>query len=297
MDELSNLRIFVRVVEEGSFSAAARALGLAPSSVSRQVSQLEGELGARLFHRTTRKQSLTETGEIYFQHAHRIVADLDAAQLAVNRLTDTPSGTLHVTIEADFAVAFIAPILPDFLDRYPDVRVRISMTPEEIDLIDAGLDLAIRIGHLDDSSLIARKLGQSHSLLCASPSYLAIHGTPTHPSELSTHNCLSFRVRPGKNHWRFHLSEELVDVPISGCLNANSLSFLRSMAVAGRGIIMVPKWMVRDDLKQGHLVPVLSELTMDPAGTPVNAVFAHNRHLAPKVRGFVDFLAERMKRL
>jgi len=258
---------------------------------------LEGELGARLIHRTTRKQSLTETGDIYYQHAQRIVADLDAAQLAVNRLTDTPSGTLHVTIEADFAVAFIAPILPDFLDRYPDVRVRISMTSEEMDLIESGLDLAVRIGHLDDSSLIARKLGQSHSLLCASPTYLATHGSPTHPSELSTHSCLSFRVKPGKNHWRFRMPAETVDVSITGCLNANSLSFLRSMAVAGRGIIMVPKWMVRDDLMHGHLLPVLADISLDPAGTPINAVFAHNRHLAPKVRAFVDFLAERMEAL
>ena len=272
MDELSNLRMFVRVVEEGSFSAAARSLGIVPSSVSRQVSQLEGELGARLFHRTTRKQSLTETGEIYFQHAYRIVADLDEAQLAVNRLTDTPSGTLHVTIEADFAVAFIAPILPDFLDRYPDVNVRISMTPDNMDLIEGGLDLAIRIGHLEDSSLIARKLAVSHSLLCASPNYLATHGTPSHPSELTTHSCLSFRVKPGKNHWRFRMPAETVDVPISGCLNANSLSFLRSMAVTGRGIIMVPKWMVRDDLKHGHLVPVLEDFSLDPTGTPINAI-------------------------
>ena len=297
MDELSNLQMFVRVVEEGSFSAAARALGISPSSVSRQVSQLEGELGARLFHRTTRKQSLTETGEVYYQHAHRIVADLDAARLAVNRLTDTPSGTLHVTIEADFAVAFIAPILPDFLDRYPDVKVRISMSSEEMDLVESGLDLAIRFGHLDDSSLIARKLGESHSLLVASPTYLAAHGTPTHPSELSTHSCLSFRVRPGKNHWRFRMPSETVDVSIAGCLNANSLSFLRSMAVAGQGIIMVPKWMVRDDLTHGHLVCVLPEISLEPDGAPINAVFAHNRHLAPKVRAFVDFLAERVKTL
>lgn len=297
MDELSNLRMFVRVVEEGSFSAAARSLGLAPSSVSRQMSQLEGELGARLFHRTTRKQSLTETGEIYLQHAQRIVADLDDAQLAVSRLTDTPSGTLHVTIEPDFAVAFIAPILPEFLDQNTGVKVRISMTPDEIDLIGNGLDLAIRIGHLADSSLIARKLAVSYSLLCASPSYLATHGEPEHPNELTTHSCLSFRVSPGKNHWQFHTPEKTVEVPISGCLNANSLSFLRSMAIAGRGIILVPKWLVRDELERGHLVPVLANWSLDPVGTPINAVFANNRQLAPKVRAFVDFLAERMQAL
>ena len=297
MDELSNLRIFVCVVQEGSFSAAARTLGLAPSSVSRQVSQLEGELGARLFSRTTRKQSLTETGEIYYQHAHQIVADLDEAKSAVNRLAAAPSGRLSVTVESDFAVAFIAPILPDFFARYPDIRVEMSMTAERMDLIEGGLDLAIRIGHLDDSSLIAKKLAVSHSLVCASPNYLAECGTPSHPSDLAAHNCLSFRVRQGKNHWRFRLPEETVDVPISGRLNANSLTFLRSMAVAGQGIILVPQWLVYDDLKHGRLVPILEDFSLHLTGIPINAVFAHGRHLAPKVRAFIDFVAERMKTL
>ena len=297
MNELSNLQLFVRVVEEGSFSAAARFLGITPSSVSRQVSQLEKELDARLFHRTTRKQSLTETGEIYFQHARRIVADLDEARLAVNRLTDTPTGSLHITAEADFAVAFIAPTLPDFLDRYPAVQIRLFMTSGQMDLIDGGIDLAIRVGHLEDSSLIARKIATSRSLLCASPAYLETHGTPTHPSELTTHSCLSFRVKPGKNCWSFKLAQDTVDVPISGRLNTNSLTFLRSIALASRGIIMIPTWMVRDELRLGHLVPVLEGFSLEPSSTPINAVFANNRHLAPKVRAFVDFIAERMETL
>ena len=297
MTELSNLQLFVRVVEEGSFSAAARFLGITPSSVSRQVSQLERELGARLFHRTTRKQSLTETGEIYFQHAHRIVADLEQARLAVSRLTDTPSGSLHITVEADFAVAYIAPILPDFLDRYPEVQFRLSMTADTIDLVESGIDLAIRIGHLEDSSLIARKIAMSRSLLCASPAYLAEHGAPAHPSELAAHCCLSFRTKPGKNYWSFKLAQDALDVPISGRLNTNSLVFLRTIAVAARGIVMIPTWMVRDELKHGELVPLLEDFPLVPSSTPISIVFAHNRHLAPKVRAFVDFLAERMETL
>ena len=190
MNALLNPGLFVRVVDEGSFSAAARFLGITPSSVSRQVSQLEDELGARLFHRTTRKQSLTETGEIYLRHARRIVADLEEARLAVRRLVDTPSGSLHVTAEADFAVAFVAPILPEFFDRYPEVQLRLSMSAGRMDLVDSGIDLAIRMGHLDDSSLIARKIAVSRSLLCASPAYLAKHGRPTHPRELEAHSCL-----------------------------------------------------------------------------------------------------------
>lgn len=297
MNELSNLQLFVRVVEEGSFSATARSLGVTPSSVSRQVSQLEDELGTRLFHRTTRKQSLTETGKIYFQHARRIVADLDDARLAVSQLMDTPSGSLHVTVEADFAVAFIAPILADFLDRYPEVQVRLSMTSNKMDLIESGFDLAIRIGHLEDSSLIARKIAMSCSLLCASPTYLAERGTPTHPSELAEHCCLSYRTNPGKNYWRFKQAQDTLDVPITGPVNADSLVFLRNTALGARGIIMIPTWMIRDELKHGNLVPLLEDFPLEPPSTPIHAVFAHNRHLAPKVRAFVDFLAERMETL
>jgi len=297
MAGLSNMQLFVRVVEQGSFSAAARFLGVTPSSVSRQVSQLESELGARLFNRTTRRQSLTEAGEIYLRHASRIVADLEEARLAVSRLAETPSGTLHVTVEADFAVAYLAPILPDFLDRYPELQLRLSTSAATMDLVEGGIDLAIRIGHLEDSSLIARKIATSHSRLCASPGYLAGHGTPTHPSELEAHSCLSFRTELGKNHWVFELPQGSLEVPISGRLNANSLVLLRSVALAGQGIIMIPTWMIRSELKHGLLVPLLGDFPLVPPGTPIHAVFAHNRHLAPKVRAFVDFIAERMESL
>jgi len=296
MNELSNLHLFVRVVEDGSFSAAARFLGITPSSVSRQISQLEDELGTRLFHRTTRRQSLTETGEIYLRHARRIVADLAEARLAVRQLADTPTGSLHVTAEADFAVAYVAPILPEFLNRYPGVHLRLSLSAGRIDLVDSGIDLAIRIGHLDDSSLIARKIAVSRSSLFASPAYLEQHGIPTHPGDLKDHDCLSFRTQAGKNHWRFKLPEGPLDVPVSGRVNANSLVFLRSLAVSTQGIAMLPIWMIRDELKDGDLVTLLEDFPLVPPSTPINAVFAHNRHLAPKVRAFVDFLADRMDR-
>lgn len=297
MNELSNTRLFVRVVEDGSFSAAARFLGITPSAVSRQVSQLEGELGARLFHRTTRRQSLTEAGEIYLRYARSIVADLEAARLAVSQLTDAPTGSLHITSEADFALAHVAPHLPDFLARYPYVQVRISMSAGLVDLVDSGIDLAIRIGHLEDSSLVARKIATSRSLVCASPGYLRQYGTPTHPGALESHSCLSFRTGPGKNHWSFELPHGALDVLISGRLNVNSLVFLRNAALDGLGITMIPSWMVRDDMQKGRLVALLEDFPLLPSSTPIHAVFAHNRHLAPKVRAFVDFLAERMETL
>lgn len=291
------MQLFVRVVEEGSFSAAARYLGVTPSAVSRQISQLETELGGRLFHRTTRRQSLTEAGEVYFQHAHRIVGDLESARLAVTQLTGKPSGSLHVTAEADFALAFIEPALPMFLRQYPDVQIRLSMSAGLLDLVHEGIDVAIRVGHLDDSSLVARKLAVSHSVVCASPAYLERYGTPTHPSELTSHSCLSFRTRPGRNIWSFESEDGPIDVPISGRLSVNGLVFLRNAAVDDLGIIMIPTWMMHDELKDRRLVPVLEEFPAIPPSTPINAVFAHNRHLAPKVRAFVDFLAERMESL
>jgi DNA-binding transcriptional LysR family regulator len=295
MNKFSNMQLFVLVVQEGSFSATARTLGITPSSVSRQISQLEGELGARLFQRTTRKQSLTEAGKIYFQHAERIITDMEAAQLAVNRLTDTPSGSLHITAEADFALVYIAPLLPDFLEHYPDIKVRLSMNAGLADLVDGGIDMAIRIGHLGDSSLIARKIAMSESVVCASPAYIEKHGSPSHPSELEAHNCLSFRVKAGKKFWTFKVPEGSLDVPISGRIDVNSIAFLRHVALDNQGVILVPKWIVRDEIGSGQLLSLLDEYPLEPVSTPIHAVFAHNRHLAPKVRVFVDFLVDRMK--
>lgn len=225
MSHLSNIELFVRVVEEGSFSAAARSLGITPSAVSRQISSLEVELGGRLFQRTTRKQNLTEVGEIYFQHAQRLVEDMEAAQLAVKQLAGKPSGHLRLTAEADFALAFIAPILPEFLNRYPDIQVSLQMSAVLQDLIHDNLDVAIRIGHLEESSLAARKVADSRSLICASPNYLAKHGTPMYPRELCSHCCLSFNTLSGVKRWSFEAPEGPIEAVIEGRLNANGLAF------------------------------------------------------------------------
>ncbi len=295
MKDPTHLHLFTHVVEEGSFSAAARILGVTPSSVSRQISALESDLGARLFNRTTRTQSLTEAGEIFFRHTHRIVSDIEEAQLAVRRLTDTPSGSLHVTVETDFAITYLSPILPDFLKRYPDVQVRLSMTTDVIGLVHGGIDLAIRIGHLADSSLIARKLFTSRSVVCASPDYIKSRGCPMHPHELTQHECISFRVQSGQTYWGFKELDRELNVPISGRVNANSLIFLCDAAINGLGIAMIPFWMIQKELKNGHLIAILKDYPLDPPSTPINAVFAHNRHLAPKVRVFVDFLREQLE--
>jgi DNA-binding transcriptional LysR family regulator len=295
MIHLSNIELFVRVVEEGSFSAAARFLGVTPSAISRQISKLENELGGRLFQRTTRKQGLTEAGEIYFQHAHRLVEEMKAAQLAVKNLTGKPSGILRVTAEADFSLTFIEPVLSKFLALYPDIQVRLHMSSEFKDLVHENFDVAIRVGHLEDSSLVARKLTESNSVICASPDYLSKHGTPSHPRDLSAHSCLSFRTRPGSSQWRFATEEGDIDIPISGRLNANSVAFLRNAALNDLGIVMIPLWIVREEIKQQRLIPILENFSMIPSGTPINALFSHRQQLAPKARAFINFLAEQLK--
>jgi len=293
MKNISNIELFVHVVQDGSFSETARELGMSPSSVSRQISQLEDELGARLFSRTTRKQTLTEAGLIFFQRAEHIVADLKDAQLAVNRLTGKPSGTLSISAEADLAHNFIAPVLPEFLERFPDINVQIVVSANLLDLIDGAFDLAIRMGHLEDSNLMARKLVISRSVICASPRYLKEYGTPKTPDELQQHNCLSFKTSAGVKKWCFESNDGKIEVPITGRISVNSIAFLRSMVVAGVGIGMMPSWNIEKQLSSGELVPLLEDYSMIPDHTPIHAVYNHAKQLPPKVRAFIDFMVEK----
>ena len=294
MRNFTNLKLFVRVVQDGSFSSTARELNTTPSSVSRQISQLEEELGARLFRRTTRKQSLTEAGEIYYQHAQRIVSDLEEAKLAVARLSDSPSGSLSIAAEQDLATVFIAPILGEFTQRYPNIDLQLKMSSDLIDLVDGAIDVAIRMGHLRNSSLLARKLTNSRSVVCASPNYLKQRSTPRHPDDLANHNCLSFRVGSGLRQWQFETPEGDCEVAIRGRVNVNSVAFLKQLALSDTGIAMLPSWLIREELELGLLVPVLESYPLRPGTTPIQAVFAHSKHLPPKVRVFIDFMVEKL---
>ncbi|WP_027258229.1 LysR family transcriptional regulator [Leisingera aquimarina] len=296
MNASASVNLFVHVVEEGSFSAAARILGLAPSSVARQIQQLENELGARLFQRTTRKQSLSEAGELYYRHAKRAAEELEAARTGIARLTGAPSGVLTVTAEPDLATELISPVLPEFLSQHPDVKIRLLFSSTFADLVEGRIDLAIRMGQLKDSSLVARKIFDSRSLLCASPEYLKQFGTPSRPAELSAHQCLSFRTSSGKPLWRFETPEGPSDVTVSGPVQANGLAFLKNMALNGCGVIMIPDWAVQAHLDRGELVPLLTEFPSIPLDTPVSAVYADRRRLEPKTRAFVDHLLMHLPR-
>jgi DNA-binding transcriptional LysR family regulator len=296
MDSFARMRIFVRVVEDGSFSAAGRNLGVAPSSISRQIGELEDDLGVRLFHRTTRKLSLTEGGRSYHLSAAKIIADVEEARLAVADAGAAPSGILRLTVPASAAIDHIVPAITKFQGRFPAVQFVLSVTDRMADMVDEGLDLAIRVGRQQDSSLVARKVGAAPRLVCASPAYLKRAGTPATPADLEAHDCLTFRTQPGSNLWSFAGRRGRSDVRASGPLVADDAAALAAAAAAGMGIVLLPEWLVGRELAARRLRVILADYRPLPDTTPIYAVYPHQRHLPTKVRAFSDFLAERFGR-
>ncbi len=292
MDRFAALEAFVRVAESGSFSKAAARLKSSKSAISRQVSALEAELGARLLHRTTRALTLTEVGRGYFEQAARILADLAEANASVGQLQAAPRGRLRVSAPMSFGFLHLAPAVPDFLDRYPEVELEMIMNDRVVDLIDEGFDMAVRIGKLEDSSLVARRLAPSRIAVCAAPAYLERRGVPTSPDQLKAHECLCYSNVGMAQEWRFVRPDGRVwPVEVRGRLHANNGDALRAAALRGFGLAVLPGFLVGGDFQSGALVSVLEEFL--PRDSAVHAVYPHARHLSPKVRAFVDFLAER----
>lgn len=293
MDRLAALEAFAKVAETQSFSEAARRLRSSKSAVSRHVAALEADLGARLFHRTTRSLTLTEAGRDYFARTSRILADLAEANASVTQLQAAPRGRLRVNAPMSFGFLHLAPALGDFLARYPEVELDVTLTDRFVDLIDEGVDVAVRIGTLADSSLVARRLAAIRRVLCASPDYLKRRGVPRTPDDLKAHDCLSNTNINIAREWRFVNPESgaLWPVEVKGRMSANSGDMLRVAALRGHGFVHLPTFIVGADLKAGTLVSVLeSYIAQD---LTLNAVYPTARHLSPKVRAFVDFLAER----
>jgi DNA-binding transcriptional LysR family regulator len=260
--------------------------------VSRQVSALETELGARLLHRTTRALTLTEAGRSYFERAARILAELAEANASVGQLQAAPRGRLRVSAPMSFGFLHLAPALPDFLGRHPDVELELVMNDRNVDLVDEGFDMAVRIGTLADSSLVARKLAPMRRTVFASPAYLQARGTPTSPDDLKAHECLCYSNLGLSQEWRFVRPDGRPwPVEVHGRLHANNGDALRAAALAGFGLAVLPSFFVGRDLQSGALVSVLEEFM--PQDSALYAVYPHARHLSPKVRAFVDFLAER----
>lgn len=295
MNSLNAIRLFTAAVDAGSFSEVGRRLGMAPSSVSRQVAALEDSVGAQLIHRTTRKLGLTEAGRLYFERVSRILAELDEATAAVSHLEESPRGVLHVNGPTAFGVRHVAPALPDFLARYPEVRVELTLTDNFVDLLEVGADVAVRVGELEDSSLIARRLAPNRRVLCASPGYLARAGTPERPGDLAAHNCLVYTRHHGNVNWNLGGPDGLAEVRAGGNLRTNNTEAVHAAALGGLGIALLPSWLVGQEVQSGRLVEVLPGYRAAPGAldTGIHALYPADRHLSTKVRAFVDFLVER----
>ncbi len=292
MDRFAALEAFVKVAETQSFSEAARRLRTSKSAVSRSVGALEAELGARLFNRTTRSLNLTEAGRAYLERVTRILTDLEDADQALGELQAKPRGRLIVSAPMSFGFLHLAPALPDFLARFPEIEVDLSLGDRFVDLVDEGFDCALRIGALPDSSLMARRIAPIRRTLCASPDYFLRRGRPEAPEDLRGHECLRNSNVARIQEWRFVGGEgKAILVSVSGRVSANNGDALRILALAGFGVASLPTFIVGADLKAGTLVSALDRFI--PQDLAMSAVYPHSRHLSPKVRAFVDFLVER----
>jgi len=294
MDRSGELEVFLRVVREGAFSAAARSLDLTPSAVSKLIARLEARLGTRLFVRTTRALTLTEEGEAYRQAGLRVVQELDEAEAAAT--AGAVRGRLRVNASIPFGAMFVAPLVPTFLARHPDVILDLSLSDDMIDLLAQRADVAIRTGTLPDSALVARKLGASRRIVCAAPSYLKRRGTPRTPAELADHTCLTFNLRRARPGWPFTLGDRTVEQPVAGNLLVNNGETIRQMAVAGVGIIRVGLFHVAADIKAGNLVPLLEK--HNPGDLEqIHAVHVGGGHVPSRVRAFIDHLVKGLARV
>lgn len=290
MGKLTNMMVFARVAKEGSFSAAAKTLDMSRAMVTRHVMQLENGLGVRLLNRTTRRISLTEVGSVYLERCLEIIQDVEEAELAVTQLHTEPRGTLKVSAPPSFGVFHLAPAIPTYLAAHPDVTIHLFLREGMVDVVDEGLDLAISLGELEDSSLVTRKLANARLVVCGSPEYLRERGVPRSPDDLEAHNCLVNSVLTPRDEWPF--SGDLT-IKVTGTLQANVTDALRMAAIKGLGLVMLPTYIVGQDLQCRRLQTVLEEF--GPAQVAIRAIYPHRRHLSTKVRTFVDFLWERFQ--
>lgn len=292
LDRFTSMQVFARVAALGSFSAAARALGLSQTMVTKHVAAIEARLGVKLLHRSTRKLVLTEGGRAYLAASERILADVEEAEASASLDRIEPRGTLRLNVPLTFGFREIAPALADLSRLYPLVTVDLGLADRYVDLIEEGWDLAIRIGRLQDSSLVARKLAPCRIVVCAAPAYLRSHGSPRVPDDLSTHNCLGYTLPTALSSSRWVFGREgATVVPVAGNLRANNGDALLAAAREGQGLIYQPTFLVGDSLRDGSLVRVLADFEIPEYG--VYAVLPSGRQAPAKVRVMVDFLAAR----
>ncbi|WP_375055042.1 LysR family transcriptional regulator [Zobellella sp. DQSA1] len=291
MDQLSAIRVFCKVVELQSFTKAAQQLELSVAMVSKQVSLLEQHLNARLLMRTTRRVSVTEAGHLYYERCHAILAELEQANALISAHSHQPSGRIRISVPMDFGNLKVAPLLAEFNRRYPDIQLDLEYSDRLVALVEENFDLALRIGTLADSSLIARPLAQVSLLTCAAPDYLARHGTPTHPEQLNEHNCLLYTL--SEPQWLYRHHDRHYHIRPKGIMRANTGRALALAASQGMGIIMQPLFIVEDYLARGELQPVLEDFQL-PVLT-LNLVYPHRHFLPSRVKCFVDYMEDCFK--
>lgn len=290
MSMVSGIEFFATTVDAGSFASAARRLGVTASAVSRRVARLERELGVPLLARTTRSLSLTNDGRAFYERCVRILEELHEARDAIARASKRPSGVLRVDVPIALGRFVLAPRLPEFLDRYPEIRLELTVRDQYVDPIAEGIDVLLRIGPLGDSTLIARRLGEARIIVAAAPAYLRKRGTPKSPGDLARHECLGYLREGRPDPWRFVSDAGVSLVDIAGRYHANDVDLLLSGALAGKGLVTLFDFIAAEAIQSGALVPVLEGYPL--MSRPIHALYPKNRHLLPKVGVFLDFVTE-----
>ncbi|MGI9590366.1 MAG: LysR family transcriptional regulator [Myxococcota bacterium] len=290
--DVNDMLIFAQVAESAGFSAAARALGMPKSTISRRVAELEEALGVRLLQRTTRTLSLTDVGAAYAERCRALRAEVEEANLAVTSAGETPRGRLRVTAPIEIGRRYLAPVVAEFAVRYPEVEVEFELSDVARDLVAEGWDVAIRVGKLEDSSLIARRLGPTQQFVCAAPAYLEARGEPAHPGELRDHDTIVMTSGIGGIPWRFQAEDGPVTVEVEPRLVANDFQAVCELTLAGLGLARLPSWVAREYLESGRLRRVLPDHV--PSEVSVFLVYPSRRNLSAKLRRFLELLDERL---
>lgn len=288
MDKLTSMNVFVRVAKAGSFAGAARDLGISRAMATKHIMHLESKLDTRLFNRTTRSLSLTEVGASYLERCQQVLLDVDEMEAAVTHLQAEPRGVLKISAPPLIGATHIAPALAEFLKENEDLSVEMILKGSHVDLIDEGVDIAIFLGKLQDTSLVARKLASSSLVVCGSPDYFEKHGIPEEPEDLVDHSCLVNWAIPPRDRWKFRGVLGDREVKVTGRMQANIAAPIRMAAMQGLGLVMLPKFIVGRDIEKGKLMIVLEQYSISPL--EIHAVYPHRKYLSAKVREFLDFL-------
>lgn len=297
MDDILALRLFLAIAETASFTQAARRLSLTPAVASRKMAALEAELGQRLFLRSTRKVSLTEQGAFLRQHAQRVIDAVDEADEAMRGALARPAGRLRISCRAGLDSSFIVPHLAEFRAAYPDVTIGLEIVHDRLaDFMSSGCDVAVTIGQLQDSNLVARRIAETDSLICASPAYLARHGTPRTPADLEQHACLTMMAVTGTTTWKFSQGAQRYEIAIRSPIAIDDANAVLSCACAGLGIVLFADWFVQEAMRRGALTRILADYQVEPRGTPINLLYQSRSYVPLKVRAFMDFYASKAAR-